>query len=173
MCPTSRFRPTTARRARLSTYFIIHSSHRLPNGEHDVNAPAPWPIIVDEANNIVSGRPDADSIFTSHAGGIAEGDELHFVADGKPAFVSGTVDSIGLYMEYADDEHRERAIQKLREHEAEYRKALGRPARQRDFWVDGHYIAAPTAEEATEEAARLYGFLANTVRPWTAEDQAE
>jgi len=42
----------------------------------------------------------------------------------------------------------------------------------RDFWVDGHYIAAGSAEEALGEARILYDFQPEKVRPWTDEDQA-
>ena len=40
-----------------------------------------------------------------------------------------------------------------------------------DWNVDGHYIAAETAEDARNEASVLYGYRAETVRPWTDDDQ--
>lgn len=40
-----------------------------------------------------------------------------------------------------------------------------------DWWVDGHFVSAPTADEARAEARRLYGFTPETVRHWTSHDQ--
>jgi len=43
----------------------------------------------------------------------------------------------------------------------------------KEWWVDGHFIAASGARAALNEAARLYEFTPESVRPWTEEDQAE
>lgn len=40
-----------------------------------------------------------------------------------------------------------------------------------DWWADGHFIAAPTAEHAIRETQRLYGHTPEKVRPWTMDDQ--
>lgn len=40
----------------------------------------------------------------------------------------------------------------------------------KDWWVDGHYIAAPTKIEARLAAASLYNFKPQEVRPWTSAD---
>lgn len=43
-----------------------------------------------------------------------------------------------------------------------------------DWWVDGHFISAWTAEEALAEVRRLFdGYEPQEARPWTKEDQAE
>jgi len=42
-----------------------------------------------------------------------------------------------------------------------------------DWWVDGHFISARTAEAARAEVRAGYGHEAEEVRRWTAEDQAE
>lgn len=41
----------------------------------------------------------------------------------------------------------------------------------KDWWVDGHYIGAATVEEALAEAAHLYDFSPESVRPWTPADE--
>jgi hypothetical protein len=43
----------------------------------------------------------------------------------------------------------------------------------KDWYVDGHYIAAEDAASAVIEAGRLYNFDPEVVRPWTAADQTE
>ena len=43
----------------------------------------------------------------------------------------------------------------------------------RDFWVDGHYIAAPDMAGARAEAARIFGYEPEEVRYWTDEDQSD
>lgn len=47
----------------------------------------------------------------------------------------------------------------------------GHAPRLRDWWADGHYISAPNADLASNEAARLYGSHPQNVRPWTKDDQ--
>lgn len=42
--------------------------------------------------------------------------------------------------------------------------------RSYDWWVDGHYIAAQSAEQAKRIAARLYDFEPETVRRWMSLD---
>ena len=43
----------------------------------------------------------------------------------------------------------------------------------RDFWVNGHYIAANSESAAREDFLMLYGAFDTsiTIRPWTAADQ--
>lgn len=45
--------------------------------------------------------------------------------------------------------------------------------RVRDFWADGHYVAATTPGEAGEVCVHLYGHDPAHVRPWTDTDQAK
>lgn len=40
-----------------------------------------------------------------------------------------------------------------------------------DWFVDGHFISAPNANDARDEVKRLYGHDAEQVRPWTASDE--
>lgn len=40
-----------------------------------------------------------------------------------------------------------------------------------DWNVDGHFISAPTADQAVREAATLYHYSPESVRPWTSVDQ--
>lgn len=41
-----------------------------------------------------------------------------------------------------------------------------------DWWVDGHYIAADSAEEALDTVRSEYApRVPETVRPWTGDDQ--
>ena len=42
----------------------------------------------------------------------------------------------------------------------------------KDWFVDGHYIGAVSAEAARAEAASLYGFTPEVIRPWTDADDA-
>lgn len=42
-----------------------------------------------------------------------------------------------------------------------------------DYWVDGHFIAARSADEARAECESLYSYVPESVRFWTAEDQAD
>lgn len=42
-----------------------------------------------------------------------------------------------------------------------------------NYWVDGHYVFADTPEEAVAWVFDTYGHRAESVRPWTDEDQAE
>ena len=41
----------------------------------------------------------------------------------------------------------------------------------KDYWVDGHHIAAPTAAAALAEAGRLYDYEPEKFRLWTEADQ--
>lgn len=40
-----------------------------------------------------------------------------------------------------------------------------------DCNVDGHFISAPTAKKASDEAYDLYGYLPESVTPWADDDQ--
>ena len=42
-----------------------------------------------------------------------------------------------------------------------------------EWYVDGHYVFAESEQEALQAVFYDYGHRADTVRPWTDEDQAE
>lgn len=43
----------------------------------------------------------------------------------------------------------------------------------RDWWADGHLVHADSAHGARQAVHHLYGHDAETVRPWTTEDDQE
>ena len=114
----------------MTTYYLIRSSARDTDGNIDVTRPAPWPIVVDEDGNIISGRPDADRVLISARVSIV-GEELIFATNATTAdglngyFTLGTVaDSVDRYLPGMSEERLAEVIGKLRASEAQYRAAL-------------------------------------------------
>ena len=109
----------------MSTYYMLTLANSTPDG------PAPWPIVVDQDGEIISGRPDADAIHDF--ANLLTGQEPIFALHATDQLAADlfTIDGMVLvrvmeYMTDADEQTVTAAIEQLRHFERAYRKALGR-----------------------------------------------